>query len=301
MYNMPELNLTQTALIIRGESELAKDVILSPRNRHYLVYSGVNVSFGNQSADIDPESRECTPAISPAAPELHLRFDSDMKDPSQGWVFGIDSAERKICDVILGRRDEVRSSGRKLSTKHFRIYFNFESGLLVLENESQHGTMLQLQGEDRQDLLKGRASRSLNAAKVIRVAVADLKFLLYYPTLDGIERYQHQANWQAFLQKCKTAIPQLGQLTLSSTASTRPPSHRTGLRNGYMMFEEIGRGEFGVVRRATQYRSGDIYAVKEYFRVKQTQEAKNLSEISTLQSLSHVSVSPADHAYQTSG
>ncbi|KMU77082.1 serine/threonine-protein kinase MARK1 [Coccidioides immitis RMSCC 3703] len=211
-----------------------------------------------------------------------------MKDPSQGWTFGINSAARKMCNVLLGVHDDVRHSGKKISAKHFRIYFNFESGILVLQNESQHGTTVQVRGEEgHKTKLVGRARWSLDAAKVTEVTVDDLEFLLYHPTLSGVQKLQHQSNWRLFAEKYKTAIPGLGQLILSSAASTRPPSQRMGLRNGYTMFEGIGRGEFGIVRRAVQYHSGAIYAVKEFFRARDKQEAKNLSEIATLQCLLH--------------
>lgn len=195
-----------------------------------------------------------------------------------------------MCDILLGARGDVRRSGKKISAKHFRIYFNFQSGILVLQNESQHGTSLHIKGENLGEIrLKGRVGQSLDPTKVTEVTVADLNLLLYHPTLSDVQKLQHQENWQAFAARCKSAIPGLSQLALSSSASTRPPSQRAGLRNGYSMYDEIGRGEFGVVRRAIQYRSGAVYAAKEFFRVKSKQEAQNFSEIATLQRLSHVS------------
>ncbi|OJD26419.1 CAMK protein kinase [Blastomyces percursus] len=187
-----------------------------------------------------------------------------------------------------GVYNEVRAHRQKISARHFRLYFNFESGSIILQNESQHGTQLHIQGVAEPVQLSGNASRALPATKSAEVIVGHVRFLLYHPTLSGnTDRAQHQMNWQAFTRKCKTAIPELGRLILSSEASTRPPSQRSGLRNGYTMLEEIGRGEYGIVPRAIECRSGAILAVKEYFRVKEKQEAKNLSEIATVQSLSH--------------
>lgn len=59
------------------------------------------------------------------------------------------------------------------------------------------------------------------------------------------------------------------------------------MRNGYSMFEEIGRGEFEVVRRASQYCGGAICVAKEFFRAKEKLKVQSFSEIATLQRLSH--------------
>ena len=131
----------------------------------------------------------------------------------------------------------------------------------------------------------------LNPSEVTLVKVADLEFLLYYPTLSGIHKVEHDANWKKFVQKCKDAVPGLGQLVLSSLASIRPPSHRAGQRGVYKMFEELGRGNYGTVKRVTAYHSGAEYAAKEFFKTKAEQDARNLEEIAMLQSLSHVRLS----------
>ena len=55
------------------------------------------------------------------------------------------------------------------------------------------------------------------------------------------------------------------------------------------MFEEIGRGEFEIVQKAVEFRSGAAYAAKEFFSAKEKQEAQNLSETTTLCHVSHVS------------
>jgi hypothetical protein len=165
--------------------------------------------------------------------------------------------------------------------------------MLVLENESQHGTFFKVPDGNKKEregeTLKGNKSRMLDPAKVTVVTVAnDLEFLLYYPTLSGVQRQQRQANWLVFAQKCKDAIPELGQLTLYSAASTRPPSCRTGLHDVYTMYEEIGRGEYGIVRRVAARSSGAVYAAKEFFKVKRKQDAQNLLEIAILMGVSHV-------------
>ncbi|WEW59462.1 hypothetical protein PRK78_004936 [Emydomyces testavorans] len=286
---MPELDLTQTALIIKGGSLSAEHVLHLPQNRDRLVFQQIDVTFGDHSVDIDPESRECTPDPPIDEPELHLRFDGPIKQPSQGWRFGIDNQEG-ICDVLLGTRSEVRQSRKKISAKHFRIHFNFASGMLVLVNESQHGTTFSVRGQRGHTKLMGNGSRVLEATDVTIVEVADLVFSLHYPILDGkLAKFQHEANWRTFTQKYKDAIPGLGQIILSSSACTGSSSHRIGRCGGYAIFEEIGRGESGIFRRAID-RSGTVYAVKEFFKARREQQAQNLSEIATLQSLSHPNI-----------
>jgi hypothetical protein len=290
---MLELDLTQTALIIKGRDGPAEDVLRLDANEGRLVVSQPDVS-GSGSVYIHPESRECTPAVHFTDPEIHLRFDGTMEDPSQGWRFGlfVGKREEEVCDVFLGIQKEIQRNKKKISHTHFRIFYNFESGILVLANGSVHGTTVLAPsiGDNGKKILMKKGRQSLNPSEVTVVKVADLEFLLSYPTLSGVQKLQHEANWKEFVQKYKDTVPGLGQLALSSSASTRPPSHRIGQRGGYTFFEELGRGNYGIVKRVTAYHSGAEYAAKEFFKTKAAQDARNLAEIAMLQSLSHVRI-----------
>ena len=244
---------------------------------------------GSGTVYIHPESRECTPAVHFADPEIHLRFDGRIEDPSKGWIFGFEDG----CDVFLGIKEKVRRNKKKISHRHFRIFYNFHSGILVLANESGlHGTTVLAPsiGDNGKKILMKGGSQSLHSSEVTVVKVADLEFLLSYPTLNGLQKLQHEANWKEFVQKYKDVVPGLGQLVLSSSASTRPSSHRIGLRGGYTIFEELGRRNYGIVKRVAAYHNGAEYAAKEFFKKKAEQDARNLAEIAMLQSLSHVRI-----------
>src|SRR4051794_24964513 len=115
---MPELDLAKTALIIKGNNGPAEDVLRSSLNKKRLVFSEYDVSYGSRSAYLHPESRECTPAVQFAEPELHLRFDDEMKDPP-GWKFGF---EKDDCDVLLGEKEGIIRNKKKISHTHFRIF-----------------------------------------------------------------------------------------------------------------------------------------------------------------------------------
>ena len=81
----------------------------------------------------DSRSRECTPYVSRSPElELHLQFDSDPKDATQGFVFSID---KEKCDVqLLENPDSDNEYG--ISRQHFRIDFNWKSEFLRLNNMS---------------------------------------------------------------------------------------------------------------------------------------------------------------------
>jgi hypothetical protein len=101
------------------------------------VFSQSDISYGSQSVYVHSESREYIPAVQSAEPELHLRFDGDIKDVSRScifWIFGFDDEkeEKKHCNVFLGIKKEIRRNRKKINYTHFRIFFNFESGSLML-------------------------------------------------------------------------------------------------------------------------------------------------------------------------
>ena len=100
---MLEPDLTQTALIIKGGNGPAEDILRLDPNRDRLVVSQDDISYGSQSVDIHPESRECTPAVHFPDPEIHLRFDGEIKELSQGWRFGF---QVDTCDIFLGIKEE---------------------------------------------------------------------------------------------------------------------------------------------------------------------------------------------------
>jgi hypothetical protein len=139
---------------------------------------------------------------------------------------------------------------KKISHGHFRIFFNFESGSLLLQNDLQHGTILQtpsIEENGKITLMKDK-SQSLHSAEIIKIKIIDFKFLLYHPIFSEIQKFQHEANWRIFVQKCKDAVSRFKRLTiLSSSANTRPPSHRIRLHSEYTILEKIGQGEFKII------------------------------------------------------
>jgi hypothetical protein len=166
-----------------------------------------------------------------------------MEDPFRGRSFGLFVGKKEVCNGFLGIEEAVRRNKKKISHRHFHIFCNFESGILVLANESRlHGTTIlasSIGGNGKKILIKG-GRQSLNPSKVTTAKVAGLEFLLSYPTLSGVQKLQHETNAKGFIQKYKDAVPGIGQLALFSSASTRPPSHRIGQRGGYKIFEELG-------------------------------------------------------------
>jgi hypothetical protein len=81
-----------------------------------------------------PASREGTPLITPSKALYAIHLTQKPFDPSNGWVFG---SEENGCDFQLSTNNKGG-----VSSRHFRINFNWTSMRLVLTNLSQHHTMM---------------------------------------------------------------------------------------------------------------------------------------------------------------
>ena len=285
--NMAEPDISQTALVVRPSNEAARAALRLETNKSRIFVSSTYIQRG-ESIEPDPESRECSPEIDSEEFEMHLRFDMPVQDPSTGWRFGY---EKEKCDVLLATKEEVSRQKKKLSQIHFSISYNFESGFLILQNRSKrYSTTLTAfsGGRIRKTTLVEGGRQMLDSTVTTTVIVADLEMQLEYPMLDSVQKLRHNSNWRQFAQRYKDSVPTLTRLVLSSCASTMPSANRAGRRGVYQCLQEVGRGEHGVVWRALDVGDGSVYAVKQYFQSRQTQEARNLHEMAMLLSISHV-------------
>ncbi|KAK3174021.1 hypothetical protein OEA41_001265 [Lepraria neglecta] len=219
------------------------------------------------------DSREPTPA--PQSPpnanyesgdRILLRLDDPLKDPKTGWQFGTNP---RVCDVLLGHRGTGGISSRQFYitiTEQFRV---------ELHDESRYGTVISHNGQAKDTVLKND-KRLLSFEpgahqqwKEIIVYVPDdkgLAFKIEFPK-HSEGGHEYWKNLRAFVEECRTALPTVSGLGLDSNPPTAPISRqpRTPQRLPvYYDGGEIGRGEFGLVRKLIDLRGEKIYAVKEF-------------------------------------
>ena len=132
---MAEFDYSNTILIVKPVGPDATASLRSDHNTNRLMLFHFEDGVSSVSGYDDSRSRECTPYVSrPPELQLHLQFDPEPKDATQGFVFGI---RKKDCDVqLLENPDPDKKKRYGISKQHFRIDFNWKSGFLRLNNMS---------------------------------------------------------------------------------------------------------------------------------------------------------------------
>jgi hypothetical protein len=136
------------------------------------------------------------PGIQSDVGEHHiaLRFSSQVKDPSLGFTFGRNPG---CCDICL--KDDPN---RRLSKVHFRIYLN-EHGVLMLEDMSTNGTVVDQVLLKKKDGPRGETMRTLESGSKIKILMhqpgRDIVFLVRIPIRDGPCGEEYKRNLDAYL------------------------------------------------------------------------------------------------------
>ena len=132
---MAEFDYSNTILIVKPVGPDAAASLRSEYNTKRLISFHFEDGVSSISGYDDSRSRECTPYVSrPPELELHLQFDPEPKDATQGFVFG---TNKKDCDVqLLENPDPDKKKRYGISKQHFRIDVNWKSGFLRLNNMS---------------------------------------------------------------------------------------------------------------------------------------------------------------------
>ena len=65
---------------------------------------------------------------------------------------------------------------------------------------------------------------------------------------------------------------------------------REGRRNTYLLHDEIGTGQFGMVCKASDPRTGELFAAKQFVTRKPGWDAKAYMEIAISQDVTHVGI-----------
>ncbi|KAL8648858.1 MAG: hypothetical protein Q9210_004744 [Variospora velana] len=249
-------------------SNLAREAFGLSENVHYYRKTTEGIA---QEPIIS--SREPTPARQPfpnanyeSGNGILLRLDDPLKDPKAGWQFGTNP---RVSDVLLGHRGTGGISGRQFYitvTEHFHV---------ELHDESRYGTVISHNGQAKDVVLKNDkrllsfepgAGEQWDEIKVFVPDDEGLAFQINFPNHRKGGR-EYWKNLRAFNEECKTGLPAVSGLGLDSNPPTAPISRqsRTPRRlTVYYDSGEIGRGEFGLVRKLIDLRGGKIYAVKEF-------------------------------------
>ena len=161
----------------------------------------------------DSRSRECTPYVSrPPELELHLQFDREPKDATQGFVFGTD---KKRCDVqLLENPDPDPDNRYGISRQHFRIDFNWKSGFLRLNNMSPtNGTGMSAPSVNNgNQMLRYNNMHMLHPLDQTKVRAGTLVFEISFPGSLGIfsSPASHQTSFiEGFSLISKVSHPNL--------------------------------------------------------------------------------------------
>lgn len=132
---MVEFDYSNTILIVKPVGSDAIASLRSDHNTNRLMLFHFEEDVSRVLGYDDLRSRECISYVSrPPELELHLQFDLEPKDVTQGFVFETD---KKKCDVQLLKNLDLDPDNRYgISRQHFRIDFNWKSGFLRLNNMS---------------------------------------------------------------------------------------------------------------------------------------------------------------------
>ncbi len=287
---MAEFNYSNTILIVKPVGPDAAASLMSEHNvnrlKSFHFEQDVN-SIADRSKN--KRSRECTPHVSrPSELHLHLELDPGPEDVTQGFVFGTNEDE---CDVqLLENPDPDPHNRYGISRNHFRIDFNWESGYLRLNNmSSTNGTGMTAPSVNNGYLLLNHNNKHmLHPLEQTKVHVGNLIFEISFPAR-GKHQRQYDRNWDTFCAKHGRAVPNLDRLRIQSSLEITPfVQRRKGHLSTYLLHGEIGKGEYGIVCRANDPCTGELYAAKQFMAKKPGWDAKAYLEIAISYNITHV-------------
>ena len=190
--------------------------------------------------------------------DIALRFSSNLKNPSRGFIFG---RNPKVSDILL----VADANNKAVSNTHFRIFIN-EQATLMLQDVSSNGTVIDdtwLRHKKDGRLLKGTATQMLSNGSLISLATktagkenAEVKFLVRTPKRGDFEAAYHNklVKYVAAHTKAQVSITPASSYTYGMHWHGGPTYNVVGM---------LGKGAFATVYRLATKREGQIYAAKE--------------------------------------
>ena len=287
---MAEFNYSNTILIVKPVGPDAAASLMSEHNVNRLK----SIHFEQDVNSIADHSknartRESTPYVSrPPELQLHLELDPGPEHAKQGFIFG---TNKRDCDILLLENPDPDPYNKYgISGNHFRIDFNWESGYLRLNNmSSTNGTGMTTPSVNNGYLLLNHNNmHMLHPLEQTKVHVGNLIFEISFPAR-GKHQRQYDRNWDTFRAKNGKSVPNLDRLRIESSLEITPfVQRRKGRLSTYLLHGEIGKGEYGIVRRANEPRTGQLYAAKQFMTRKPGWDAKAYWEIALSHNITHV-------------
>ena len=198
---------------------------------------------------------------------LVLRFGDPIKDASNGIIFG---RSEEYCDVLLNY-----PGVRTVSAKHFALFAKDDGSWFLEDRCSTHGTTITY---DAQKVCERRRSERWILARSpghhvywqdVDIVAGDIAMRIQFPN-QASSRPEYISRLNAYILKCKEAMPAIKELGLLSGSTTVTSSYiaspKSKLPPVYVDFGEIGRGAFAIVLRTLNSREGKLYAKKKFMK-----------------------------------
>ncbi|OJD21527.1 hypothetical protein ACJ73_07135 [Blastomyces percursus] len=186
-------------------------------------------------------------SISPETPKtpfvLSLLDDDKPINPHRGFVFGSDE---NSCDVLL-----TKDSSHGVSGVHFRLSLNWDSGALLIWDESSLGTRVQSTATNSKITFKKQSHPIVSGDKISAGLVI---FTITTPDRAGNQLIFSQ-NMRKYYDQWIKEIPSIGAGSVTRSKSTYWDPGKIS------PFEILGSGTSGTVHKAVDC-YGKFYAVK---------------------------------------
>lgn len=223
---------------------------------------------------------------------LYISFHQIPKAGTGGYIVGRDP---ELCDIVI-------SGARGVSNMHLAIQFNWNSRFIVIRNLSRYETVLDINGEAvRLTNSESRNTRSIIPTDRPIIYLGAIGFKL-------VQR-RHDANYcksfSTFYKACqeqdlREKPDQDVVQNISPLPDTIFQAVRIGLKGRYTLTDSIGSGQFGHVYECVDRQTGNIFAAKQFLRIKSSQQIeRTLKEIIVSQGLHHVSTHTVFHDIYT--
>jgi hypothetical protein len=225
--------------------------------------------------------RDTTPYVKQDIVKISVQIDKIPQANTDQWSFGSDP---KLCDYLLDT-----GKGRGVSGKHFLVYHNWESRVLMIKNlSSSNPLILRDQDDDKTSIRQGE-TRALPFPGC-HLEVGLLTFKMEIPDR-GIEQRPYDQKLEEFRIRTKDAIPALENLSFNKRGKTTPAvgKHLSGLTvtsRKYSRLSRLGCGATGSVFKGIHLESGNMVALKDFHDRTTAERISN--EIRVLKSIKHV-------------
>ena len=229
---------------------------------------------GPVSTDIANDSREPTP--DPASPStqrsesrgcLVLRFSSSFINAADGVLFG---TSEKSSDIVI-----MYPGIRGVSRRHFSIVVKEDGSWFLEDHFSTFGTSVSYDGQaglqkrTQERWILAHPPKSRNYWRELFIRAGNVEIRIDFPNQNA-GHPAYLAKLEAFVQRSKKALPNLGVLGLESHQTTAAPSQVASPNRSrqpiYIEFEEVGQGAFARVLKVMSCRDGLFYAKKKFFQ-----------------------------------